>query len=151
MEAHSACIQQWHFFTTFIWTATWLNQQNDCAPSEDSDQLGHLPSLIRVFSVRMKKHWILSYPLSAQRRLIRLGGCPGWSESSLGAHAIFLVLSWGGSNDKNKTFYIRNKKCHIDLKFSDRQGWANFVDWKNNLIRDYTVCHSVFWTHNSTW
>ena len=26
-------------------------QQNDCAPSEDSDQPGHLPSLIRVFAV----------------------------------------------------------------------------------------------------
>ena len=33
----------------------------------------------RVFAVRMKKLWVLSYPLSAQRRLIRLGGCPGWS------------------------------------------------------------------------
>ena len=31
------------------------------------------------------------------KTLIRLGGCPGWSESSLGAHAILLVLSWGGS------------------------------------------------------
>ena len=40
-----------------------------CAPSEDSDQPGHLPSLIRVFAVRMKKAWVLSYPLSAQRRL----------------------------------------------------------------------------------
>ena len=59
-----------------------------CAPSEDSDQTGHPPSLIRVFAVLMKKVWALSYPLSAQRRLIRLGGCPGWSESSLGAHAI---------------------------------------------------------------
>ena len=27
-----------------------------CAPSEDSDQPGHLPSLIRVLAVRMKKH-----------------------------------------------------------------------------------------------
>ena len=27
----------------------------------------------------------------------KLGRCPGWSESSLGAHAILLVLSWGGS------------------------------------------------------
>ena len=81
------------------------------APSEDSDQPGHLPSLIRVFAVRIKKAGVLSYPLSAQRRLwsdwadaqadsktlIRLGGCPGWSESSLGAHVILLVLSWGGS------------------------------------------------------
>ena len=29
--------------------------------------------------------------------LIRLGGCPGWSESSLGALVILLVLSCGGS------------------------------------------------------
>ena len=36
-----------------------------CAPSEDSDQ----PSLIRVFVVRMKKAWVLSYILSRQRRL----------------------------------------------------------------------------------
>ena len=40
-----------------------------CAPSKDSDQPGHPPSLIRVFAVRMKKGWVLSYPLSAQQRL----------------------------------------------------------------------------------
>ena len=45
-----------------------------CAPSKDSD---HLPSLIRVFALRMKKSWVLSYPLSAQQRLISLRGCPG--------------------------------------------------------------------------
>ena len=38
----------------------------------------------------LKKPWVLSYPLSAQRRLITLGSCPGWSESSLGAHS----FSW---------------------------------------------------------
>ena len=52
-----------------IWAASWQNQQCGCAPSEDSDQPGHPPSLIRVFAVRMKKAWVLSYPLSAQRRL----------------------------------------------------------------------------------
>ena len=40
-----------------------------CAPSEDSDQPRHPPSLIRVFAVHMKKPCVLSYPLSAQRRL----------------------------------------------------------------------------------
>ena len=40
-----------------------------CAPSVDSDQPGHLPSLIRVFAVCMKKAWALSYPLSTQWRL----------------------------------------------------------------------------------
>ena len=34
------------------WAASWQKQQNDCAHSEDSDQPGHLPSLIRVFAVR---------------------------------------------------------------------------------------------------
>ena len=48
----------------FNWAATWQNQQNDCTPSEDC-----APSLIRVFSVCMKKAWGLSYPLSAQRWL----------------------------------------------------------------------------------
>ena len=38
-------------------------------PSEDSDQPGHPPSLIRVFAVCSKKAWVLSYPLSAQWRL----------------------------------------------------------------------------------
>ena len=39
------------------------------ASSKESDQPWHLPSLIRVFAVRMKKAWVLSYPLSALRRL----------------------------------------------------------------------------------
>ena len=45
----------------YIWAVTWQNQQNECAPNEDSDQPGHQPSLIRVFAVRMKKAWVLSY------------------------------------------------------------------------------------------
>ena len=44
-----------------IWATSWQNQQNGCASSEDSDQPGHPPNLIRIFAV----------------------GCPGWSESSL--------------------------------------------------------------------
>ena len=55
--------------TAWKWAVTWQNQQSDCVPSEDSDQPGHLPSLIRVFAVHMKKAWVLSYPLSAQPRL----------------------------------------------------------------------------------
>ena len=39
-------------YAVSIWAATWQNQQNECAPSEHSDQPGHPPSLIRVFAVR---------------------------------------------------------------------------------------------------
>ena len=51
-----------------ICAATWQNQQNEWAPSEDSDQPGHPPSLIRIFAVRLKKYWVLCFPLSAQQR-----------------------------------------------------------------------------------
>ena len=43
-------------------------------------------------------------------------GCPGWSESSLGTHAILLVLSWGGSNITlilcHQTFVSSNVPCY---------------------------------------
>ena len=32
----------------YKWAATWQNQQSGCAPSEDSDQPGHPPSLISL-------------------------------------------------------------------------------------------------------
>ena len=73
------------YHSLIIWAVSWQNQQSDCAPCEDSDQPGHTPSLIsvfavpdqpghppsliRVFVVRMRKAWVFSYPLSAQRRL----------------------------------------------------------------------------------
>ena len=37
-----------------------------CASNKD---VTNMPSLIRVFAVRLKKAWVLSYPLSTQRRL----------------------------------------------------------------------------------
>ena len=49
-ENGSSRAQPTHY-TVSIWAASWQNQQNDCAPSKDSDQPGHPPSLIRVFAV----------------------------------------------------------------------------------------------------
>ena len=72
-----------------VWSLSAWRHQSDHCPHDDT--LG-------------PQHMILSYmyPLSPLQRLIRLGGirlggCPGWSESSLGAQIILLVLSWGGS------------------------------------------------------
>ena len=68
-----------------------------CAPSEDINQPGHLSSLI---SLCCEIKWEARPKLSScgQLRLIWLGWCPGWSDSSLGARANFLVLSCAGSN-----------------------------------------------------
>ena len=51
------------------------------------------------------------------KTLIRLCGCPGWSESSLGTHVILLVLSWGSSNVRMITAIFFGR-----LKFSDFYG-----------------------------
>ena len=88
-----------HFFlhaNIDIWAATWENQQNECAPSGDSDQPGHPPSLIRVFAVHMKKAWVLSYPLSAQRRLWSVWADAQADLSLCWAHTHFVgfVMSW---------------------------------------------------------
>ena len=67
-------IQTWRIVK---WATTWQNQQ----------------SLIRVFAVRMKKTWALSYPFSAQRRY--------WSRIwcvFAGRTLILLVLSCRGSD-----------------------------------------------------
>ena len=70
--------------------------QMACAPSEDSAQPGHSPSLIRVFAVRMKKAWVLSYPLSAQRKL--------WYPSSL-------IWVFPGRTDQFVGFVMRRLIC----------------------------------------
>ena len=63
----------------------------------NTDQPGHPPSLI---SLRCPHEESLGPWLSlgwTAKTLIGLGGCPGWSESSLDAHVLLLVLSWGGT------------------------------------------------------
>ena len=57
--------------------------------------------------------WVPCYPLSAQWRLIGLGGCPGWSESSLGAQVILLVLSCCGSADQMCSLSMRSHYTFI--------------------------------------
>ena len=85
------------------WAALWRNQQSECAPSEDSEQPGHSPSLIRGFTVRMKKAWTLSYPLSAQGRL--------WSD--WGNAQADLSLCWAHSHIVG--FVTRQLICMILL------------------------------------
>ena len=94
-----------------IWAATCQNQQNECAPSEDSDQPGHPPSLIRVFAVCMKKHWVLSYPLSAQRML-----WSDWADAQAD-----LSIRWAHTHfvsfDMSRLIYIIKKiKVHTNME-----------------------------------
>ena len=74
-----------HGITAIEWAASWHKPTKwHVRTAMTQIGLGMRP-VWSVFTVRMKKAWVLSYPLSAQRRLIA------------GRTATF-VLSWGGSN-----------------------------------------------------
>ena len=68
-----------------------------CATSEDSDQPGHPPSLIRVFAVHMKKAWVLSYPWAHREDSDQTGQMPRLIWVFAGRTVILLVVWWGGS------------------------------------------------------
>ena len=86
----------------------WSDTQNRLSPDMTKPIKWHVPqaktqvslgirSVWSVFTVHMKKAWVLSYPLSAQRRLWSVL-VDGQADMSLRwAHVISLVLSWGGS------------------------------------------------------
>ena len=70
-----------------------------------TDQPGHPPSLIRVFAVRMKKAWVLSYPWSAQRRL-----WSDWTDAQADRS-----LSWAHSHIVG--FVMSRLKCASDKQY----------------------------------
>ena len=75
-----------------------------CATSEDSDQPGGPPSLIRVFAVRKKKAWVLSYPLSASEDSDQTGQMPRLIWVFAGHTVILLVLSWAAQMSAHEKF-----------------------------------------------
>ena len=80
-----------------IWAASWQNQQNDCAPSEDSDQPGHRP----VWSESsLCAQWVAKDPsfLHADSEdSDQTGRMPRLIWVFAGLTLTLLVLSWGGS------------------------------------------------------
>ena len=98
-----------------IYTSTYEKYLLTCTPNEDSNQPVQTCSLIRVFVVRMKTHWILSYPKYAQWRLITLREWSGWSKSLLDAHIRRYVFSCSA--------HLRHgeKKCHMSCPNNKHQ------------------------------
>ena len=68
-------------------------------PAKTQTSLGIRPVWSKSSLSAWRKLGVLSYPLSALRRLWSdWADAPGWSESSLGAQSFLLVFSWGSSN-----------------------------------------------------
>ena len=100
-------------------------------PAKTQISLGicrHLPSLIRVFAVHMKKAWVLSYPLSAQWRLWL-----DWADSQadlslcwVHSHFVGFVMGWF-------TLFVS------EMWWSDAAGGEEvFPGSTDNIIRDAT-------------
>ena len=70
-------------------------------------------------------------------------GCPGWSESSLDAHIILLVLSWGGSCFlTSRHFYLNlNENAVIPFSEETRSDLYTEQKWKHYklIVRNLSV------------
>ena len=95
----------------------------ECAPSDDSDQPGHPPSLISVFAVRMKKAWVVSYPLSAHQRLwsdwadAQADLSLSWTHSHfVGFVTRRLIFFWGSCLQQKGAHYGHYRPLHWERK-----------------------------------
>ena len=104
-----------------MWAATWQNQQSDC-PHEES--LGPYLPIKRI-----------------AKTLIRLGGCPGWPESSLGTQS----LCW-----------FRHVAAHVNLEQYRHSGsmpiqifinvypFVQKILWKNTFLHQSRAITLLF-------
>ena len=117
-------------------------RQNDiCAQQRHRSAWASPPSLIRLFAVRMKKLWVLSYPFSTQRRL-----WSDWADAQADlslrlAHAILLVLSCCGLNDFFVSF---SESLGAELKKSSPATififiWAGTRNANYGFFRNYWI------------
>ena len=140
-----------------ILATTWQNQQNECAPSEDSDQPGHPPSLIRAQRRQISWHplraqWVAKAPsfLHADSEdSDQTGQMPRLIRVFAGRTITLLVLSCCGSYNvchitcdtsfeiKCSAYKVPQKMERHPLMFLSaviREMWFNFVrslQWKS--------------------
>ena len=135
--------------TFLIWAATWQNQQTDMCAQR---RLRSAWASASVFAVRSMDSLGSKLSSCGQRRLwIRLGGCPGWSESSLGAQAILLVLSWCGPFIVNQQVLLHVSKMFLHymkewLTFNSPIIW--FILHENEILMLHTRQVSIKITLN---
>ena len=127
---------------TYSYKAEPVHDKNNkmiCVPSEDSDQPEHSPNLIRVFTVRMKKHWDLSYPLGVSEVSDLSGLMPRLIWDFAGRNCHLFVLSYGGSNSILQifsTFFVlkyatKNENPRTNKKLTPQKNWVGSNEREN--------------------
>ena len=100
-------------------------------PAKTHFNLGIQPSLIRVFAVCMKT-------------LIRLGGCPGWSEPSVGAHSFYWfcheTAHFSNSESERVAIQGESRQIYYVLMSFDCSSTILLHSWQN-LFAIYFLYH----------
>ena len=99
-------------------------------------------SLIRAFAVGSMD---LSFFMRTAKTLIRLGGCPGWSESSLGAQIILLVLSSCGWTDSARVWITA-----MDCRQSGKHSYILSLFKTSTKDRPFHICLWQKYRRNKT-
>ena len=80
------------------WAGARQNQKNYLYTQRRLESAWTFTQSDQILCCQHEENLVRSNPLHPQRRLIRLCGCPGWSESLLDAQVIFSVLSCASWN-----------------------------------------------------
>ena len=82
------------------------------------------------------------------KTLIRLGICPGWSESSLGAQIILMVLSYGGSNLNSVVLSYSKEPKRQTVQTLISEGFSSGWNCPNHVLRFVMVnrSHAEAWS-----
>ena len=103
----------------------------------------HPRSLIRVCAIRMKNHFGPSLPIGGiAKTLIRLRGCAGWTESSMGANAnLYLFGSFSKwfcayaiSSKPHKMAQIINQNFHAGVHYNHYVLAVLFLNHVGNVV-----------------
>ena len=104
-------------------------------PAKTQISLGICP-VWSVFTVCMKKAWVLSNPLSGKQRLIRLSGCPSWSVFAGRSHFVGFVMRW------LKCIHALSEVCYIRKWATTWQNQQNDVHPVKSQI-SLGICHLI--------
>ena len=108
-------------------TAHYKTNKMACEPSAYSDQPGHPSSLISICSPHEEN---LGPYLPTEHTVIRLGGRSGWSESSLGAHASLMVLSFAGSY----VFILSHRRPYLPWMFGHMKSLSYLLKFEQVFL-----------------
>ena len=124
-------------FVTYMWTTTWQNQQNECAPSEDSDQTGNAAQSDRSLLSAWRKLGSLATHWAHREDFDQTGRMPRLICVFAGCIAILLVLSCRGSYVIITTTavytFLRGRHLRTLYKFIGHLIHLNYVIRNPNL------------------